>query len=550
IQSDTLSLYQNRFGPDTTPDNNSHSGAASHFELYDFSNNLPVASFRIKHAAPYKDLYTLAASPFIEDLITHIPGTDPYWRRYPLAITPLHTTQETLILLPGINGFHLYDLEQKTIIGAVNPVDSPQQPLTGFSLSEFAVAGQPLSAGNDDKLILTVFEYTNQMVSESQSYHLTPNSGLISNTIPSIIELDGSNQQVDTKNQLVIEGNVSVQYSEQINGFQSRIEQNRLIIEYPGGEQVHSLPPKKSPFQRLYTGLIQFNQDRIISYILTDGSITLYSSDDLFQNSHQIVDSDFIGWPAIADYNEDGSPDLLYIDQISGQLIAKNIYGALLQNFPVTPPAGTQFMGTPLIADLNGDGSSEVLILYQDQYSVSILAYNQNANIVEGFPLNIGGVNSISDKPIHPLLFDRYLIALSHDGDLKVWEFSEMQNILWASGYGSGFNNKVSGYISNEQTPDFHIDFLNREETYNWPNPARNETFIRYQTSSKAQLRIKITTISGRLIYDHTVEARGGLAEEIRLDTSDWPSGAYFAMIEASDGFNRERKIVKIAIVR
>ncbi|MEX2456711.1 MAG: T9SS type A sorting domain-containing protein, partial [Balneolaceae bacterium] len=95
---------------------------------------------------------------------------------------------------------------------------------------------------------------------------------------------------------------------------------------------------------------------------------------------------------------------------------------------------------------------------------------------------------------------------------------------------------------------DFGI--LNTDETYNWPNPARDETTLRFQTSEPGEIKIKITTISGRLIYDQTIESRGGAPEEIQIDTSSWGSGGYLAVVTARVNGKTERKLVKIAVAR
>ncbi|MDV7394348.1 hypothetical protein RZS08_23400, partial [Arthrospira platensis SPKY1] len=45
---DTIRNYQNRFGPDTRPASTNQAGGHSFFEAYEFSENLPVASFRFR----------------------------------------------------------------------------------------------------------------------------------------------------------------------------------------------------------------------------------------------------------------------------------------------------------------------------------------------------------------------------------------------------------------------------------------------------------------------------------------------------------------------
>jgi hypothetical protein len=139
---------------------------------------------------------------------------------------------------------------------------------------------------------------------------------------------------------------------------------------------------------------------------------------------------------------------------------------------------------------------------------------------------------------------------VSPGGDFRIWRFPNAQNTQWESRYGNGGTNKLTGRLlsSDIQEPAFTV--LNKQETYNWPNPATEETFIRFQTSEPGDVHIRITTTSGRLIYNQTHPSRGGAPEEIRIDTSGWGSGGYLAMVETTVNGDTERKLVKIAVAR
>ena len=111
-------------------------------------------------------------------------------------------------------------------------------------------------------------------------------------------------------------------------------------------------------------------------------------------------------------------------------------------------------------------------------------------------------------------------------------------------------NNKITGLLSDADTIQPSFELLNEQETYNWPNPATDHTILRFQTADPAEIQIQITTTSGRLIYSRTLESRGGAPEEIEIDTSNWGSGGYMALISATANGSTERKLVKIAIAR
>ncbi len=552
FRNDTLSLYQNKFGPQTTPDNRSHTGAVSHFELFDFSDNRPLASFRIRKVEPFESLYTLVRNETLSDLIPYNLTYDNFQKRYPLAMIPFENDSGTDILIPGQNGILSIDLkaDSNTTDYQFLELDKPQQPLllSDSGTSSIALAELPFAAS--DLLELHIVHYLNREFHTTKQFQLEPNFGFISMSEPGIIDLDGSTQRLNLNTNTIITDVYPVQRSETLNGVSSRIENNRLIIQNPDGTKSHLLNTELETHQRLHTGLIQSENSGVYVYLLGDGKLTLYTPEDQYQIPVQLSDSEFIEWPAFADINQNGDPEILFIDQETGLLNSKNTRGALSPGFPVSPPPGHIFTGTPLIADINGNGSSELIIQAHNKRTLSLFAYDMNGNPAEGFPLLIGGLGNPDAMPVHPLLFDRYLIAVSPDGDLKSWFFPEMENIKWASGYGSNFNNKVSGMIDfqHQQEPAFTL--LNTDETYNWPNPAKNETHIRFETVHPAQITIKITTLSGRLIYDQTIQARGTIPEEVLLDTSGWPSGAYIALIEANDGIKKEKKLIKIAIVK
>jgi len=125
-----------------------------------------------------------------------------------------------------------------------------------------------------------------------------------------------------------------------------------------------------------------------------------------------------------------------------------------------------------------------------------------------------------------------------------------MEVPLWKAKYGNHPWNKLTGSVEEEVAPDFAFGLLNREETYNWPNPATDETRLRFQLSEPGEINVRIATMSGRQIYNRTIESAGGAPEEIFIDTSTWSSGGYYAVVTARANGRMERKMVKIGIIR
>lgn len=539
-QSDTIQFYQNRFAPDTRPKNSSNSGANSMFELFDFSDNQPMATFSIRPVNPFSNLYQLWDSQSDLDITTaSIPG-DPYWQRFPLAFQPMNNGW---MMIPGYNGIQFYNITSNELSEAMIEYESIQQPFLKNSL--IAVADNPFG---QNSILLSAYQFTDEQVSELSTFNVESNSAFISSHQESILDIDGTSFQIDLINDQIIQNEESVQFSERIGEYQSRIENGEINLDFPGASESFILNQEDG--SRFYTGIVQPSQNDILFYLLEDGKLSLFSPDDGYQSKTIIHSSENIDWPAIADFNQDGNPDFLFIDYSSNQLIAKNLNGAFLASFPLSPTQNIKFIGTPLIADINGDEMNEILIFGYDQSSMNIYAFNEHGESIDGFPLLVGGVKNRESHPVHPLILGDKLIAVSHFGELRAWEFTQIQNIQWRSKYGNQTNNKVSGFIQSDSPSNSQLSLLNNEETYNWPNPALDETHIRLQTREPAEVRIKVLSMSGRVIFEQIIQSQGNVAEEILLDTSSWASGGYYALIEAKANGTKERKLVKIAIAR
>jgi hypothetical protein len=541
-----ITLYQNRFGPDTTPDNRSNSGAHSFFELYDFSDNLPVASFRIRPANPYSNLYEPADPGTELDITTVNPSANTYLDRYPLSIIPVSTDGQNLALIPGINGLRFYDIDSQTASQLPADFTSAQQPLFIEAASSFLIISE--NPHNRDGTIETAILHFNGTDWETDEIITNaPNPGFISRSGPTVIDFDGTPTRYNFIDRELSERDDGIRQSSGQSGqFRSVIRNESLEISFPGGTMTHPLPQSS----RLHTGIVDLPGQDAIFYLLTDSALMIYQSDDDYARALTAAESESIGWPAIIDLNGNGSPDFLFADFSRNQLAGVNRNGGFLDGFPVSPPAGTRFTGTPLIADLNGDGELNLIVSVQDNYSVSIMAYTNTGEKLEGFPLHAGSVVSPEDSPVNPAISFPNLVSVSHTGELKMWRFPQMGEVAWATAYGNNPDNNVSGLVSGDPVQEETFTLLNRDETYNWPNPAREETYLRFQTSRAVEVGIRIATLSGRTVYDRTITSRGGPPEEILIDTSGWPSGAYFARVTARDGSRTESKTVRIAVAR
>ena len=340
IQSDTLQLYENRFGPDTTPNNESNSGAPSYFELFDFSDIQPVADFKFRPIQPYADLFELWDTKSELNLLTFSESGDEYWNRYPLAIQPVSIDDNTWIMLPGYDGIHLYNPDSKKILEHQVDINTLQQPFINKNF--FTVADNPLEANRD--FSVRIYEFDGQNLFKLNEYNVQPNGSFISSLGGNILYVDGTNNQIDLdKNQIQQSGN-PIQISETVNGYQSRVESGSLILQFAEGTESFGLN-RKNRLDRIYTGIFQDNENRIFFYLLEDGELSIYDPGNNYQTRRRIHKSKFIDWPAFTDLDRDGSTDFLFVDYSTNQVIAKNIHGAFVSSFPISAPKNIMFIG-------------------------------------------------------------------------------------------------------------------------------------------------------------------------------------------------------------
>ncbi|NBB75998.1 MAG: T9SS type A sorting domain-containing protein, partial [Bacteroidetes bacterium] len=528
-----------------TPQNSSNAGAQATFELYGFSDNLPVASVNIRRVEPNSGLYRLEAELTLDDLF-QTEQMSSYSIHFPLSIAGSTGQQNSAFYIPGLDQFWIYNLESQRIFSVSHGLENLQQPFVNPSKDRIALAEIP----DFSKQSMTVkgYKFLNDSPEELFEYESTPNRAFLSSDSGELLEIDGTPDRIRFENAELFEIDAPVQASVELRGHRSEIRNDELILYYPSGTQRFPLPTTDS-FSRRYTGLISEGDD-IYFYLLTDGSINLFSPVDDYSQKRLLTESESIGWPAISDINEDGETEMLFVDHDQNRIVGINREGILLPSFPIPAPQDVTFIGTPLIADLEGDGENDLMISGITPSSSNIYAYNLNGKPKEGFPLLIGGTTNQDTLPLLPAITPHYLASVSPEGRFKVWYFPGMEEIQWASAYGNDTFNKVTGRIEDGtiQEPDFVL--LNKEETYNWPNPARNETMIRYQTNEPAEILIRVMTQSGRLLEEIRFQNTSTLPSEYRIDTSKWASGAYYAVVEARANGRTERELVKIAVVR
>ncbi len=520
----------NIFGSETFPDNSSNSGALSGFEFYDFSDNVPMASFRVR---------AVETSEFgFQNLFEYQTGTnafytaeDAYWDYFPLQLDIVEINTDTLVLAPAFSSYNTYDYENPvTETRLIFPGTRTQQPLvlgSRVTKAENPIPGTGAPLTSDD--LDTSSGWAVSAMNESAFLSSQDGTSIdLDFTTTRFLGADGSNLPITDSFEF---------RSEIISGNFVGISDNTVSFE---GESLSDYIA--SATNRLFAGTVSSNLGNFY-YLFEDGAFTIIdpSASEAFV---PIFEEESAEWPAIIDEGY-----IYRINRTENTIEGYNFSGALLPDTPISAPEGFQLIGTPLVADITGDNIQDLIVVGQTDFSVNIFAFETNGNPIEGFPLNVGGSIGKDIQPVHPMFYQDRLYAISHTGDLKAWKFDNFTSSQWPRRYGPNPYNKVSAYITFSDTQSGSFSVLNKDETYNWPNPADQETNLRFEVKSPGgTVDITVIDYTGRVVFERTVDARGGVPEEITISTGSWGSGAYFARVKATVEGRSESKVIKIGV--
>lgn len=256
------------------------------------------------------------------------------------------------------------------------------------------------------------------------------------------------------------------------------------------------------------------------------------------------------GPPILGDIDGDGFLEIILAGE--NEIYAYNYTGSLVSNFPVRLSRSTNMgliVSTPVLGDLDGDGLVDIIF---GGPQGNLYAYRYDGNPVNGFPLPSGF--PIYDSPT--------VADLDNDGDLEVcvrsyadgfitfWDlaapFTE-EDLSWST-FGQNPQNSFL-FPSSLLSPIVVGEFLPPGSVYNYPNPAGEETKIRYYLNQPAEVNIKIFDLTGELVFED--RERGQVSDnDYLLNCSGFAPGVYLCRVGAQSGSLKEHAIFKIAIVR
>ncbi len=251
-------------------------------------------------------------------------------------------------------------------------------------------------------------------------------------------------------------------------------------------------------------------------------------------------------YPLVVDLDDDYIPEILIT---AGEwLFGFRFNGFLHEDFPVRMRESA--VSQPVAGRVNGGGAWAVVVASTDGRLDAYDSGFRNSR-VPGFPLPVGRLNSAS-----PIVVNGEISGLSATGSLLVWDSGELLRGRWTEAFSlsnSSFANiaaapNVSG-SQDKESSEFRL--LDAAKTYNWPNPIREgRTRIRVEPALTSDIQITIVNAAGSLVGELAYRgASGGVATEIEWIT-DAPSGIYIARITATSGALTETRLIKMAIIR
>jgi M6 family metalloprotease-like protein len=229
-----------------------------------------------------------------------------------------------------------------------------------------------------------------------------------------------------------------------------------------------------------------------------------------------------------------------------------NHNGTLFQNFPqqvdIHRPAGL-LRATPIVADADSNGSPDIII---GTDAGEVFAFGTDGVMLRQFPRFVGSGSCLSYALSEGSSINNFagkLFALSSDNRLYALNVGSQPlpaEESWRQyGRSAAHRNLRGSSTTSVQPPSAGLitDF------YNYPNPAAEQTTIRFRLRSEGNVKIQIYDLSGRLIYENR-DVGGESHNDHVWNLDGYPSGVYICRLEASSGGSSEVQTHKIAVIK
>ena len=257
------------------------------------------------------------------------------------------------------------------------------------------------------------------------------------------------------------------------------------------------------------------------------------------------ISSSMAGGSALADINNDGSVDIVFVT-LNGMLYAVDQAGQDLPGFPVN--VGVNFNCPPLIADLDNDHFNEILL---HSYVNSVFIYNHDGSMVPGYPFitsyngaTPGTLVDFDDNGFFKLVagYSTGVLVINlrkPSSDMKPWT-TYRGNLNRQGSYAS------TGFVGNDD-PEVTPTVLSLGQ--NHPNPFTAGTVIPYSTKSSGTARIEIFNLRGQLVRTLVSASKSAGSHQAAWDGLDNSgkavgTGVYLYRLQTKDGSQTKRMLM------
>ncbi|MCJ7458996.1 MAG: FG-GAP-like repeat-containing protein [candidate division Zixibacteria bacterium] len=305
------------------------------------------------------------------------------------------------------------------------------------------------------------------------------------------------------------------------------------------------------------------NRDNKLEVVVLSGDGKIYAWDlaGHLLSGFPVLVGDIKSAPVLGDIDGDGYLEIIFCGD--NEIYAYNYNGIISTNFPVVlDRAGTvgPIYSAPILGDLDGDGKAEILVgLGNGQ----VAAFHGDGSRFTSFPLALSssiitsGIilnDSVQMSGGNIIYMKRDLFFKTEDGlvygfSMDVRNRDGQEKTPWLMyGYNAGHTNSVPSDLL--PVVPVYADLMPDKSVYNYPNPAKDETTIRYFLSRDAQVDIKIYDLSGDLVAQASQSGKANTENEYKWDCSKYASGVYLCRVEAKSDGGKNVAFCKVALIK
>ncbi|MBO6576561.1 MAG: hypothetical protein JJ896_13115 [Rhodothermales bacterium] len=533
-----VSLYQNRFGPDTQPAATANDGGPGFVELSGFS-------------APGREMTVSFARPTQSGLV-------------PLGTVQVPSPESSfvgpsVVRFVGLNGLLAWSARQGVLSLFADNTEIGR--LEGLSAAEPAIAGNAIWAfgpvdggvafrgvtGGGGVIQGPTFgpgvytEATTPVVGFVGPRGTGLAVGVDGPMGPLVLSSNGMQPQPAP-----VLGIIQLSATRQLRVLTSEVRDLEDQVQWtfePVNPQ-SGLRPQFASDREGLMGVVPDPESSSLRMLLPDGTSRSFSVrvDGRFEGP-------ISGRVALADVDNDGLLDALVPDE--GHLWAFSRTGAVARGFPIRLRQG--IVGFPIVLESAEDADAITILAVSRDGQLD--AYQPGTDRQpDGFPLSVGTaagagpafrLNDEAPERVH-------LAVLSGDGQIVSFGTNRFGLLRGPRALGN------LGNSSYGETAPFTTTLLETEavlvpgETYNWPNPIRDGvTRFRVFPTVDCAISVRILDASGREIDTLELDmAPAEVPSELEWRT-DAESGVYFARVRATSTDGRtEDQLIKVAVMR